>query len=80
MGFSVGKCTPIAALSHKVEFTADAKYDKERHAQWSLEARRDLLLALRWFMADCIDFDFLMGYNLPFDQAYARAHCHWRAT
>lgn len=28
-----------------------------------------MLLALRWLMADAWDYDFMMGYNLPFDQS-----------
>ncbi len=70
VGFAVGKVNKIPDLTHTVQFTADQVYEASKHSQWSIEGRRDLLLALKWFLADCLDYDYLMGYNLPFDQSY----------
>ena len=69
IGFAVGSTTPIERLTHCVNFRADSDWSEETHARWSVEGRRDMLLALRWLMADAWDYDFMMGYNLPFDQS-----------
>ena len=69
IGFAVGSTSPIERLTHCVNFRADDEWSEETHSRWSKEGRRDMLLALRWLMADAWDYDFMMGYNLPFDQS-----------
>lgn len=70
IGFSVGQVDPVKELSHSVQFCADESWSEETHSRWSTEGRRDMLLALRWLLAEAWDYDVLLGYNLPFDQAF----------
>ena len=69
VGFTVGKVNEIKRLSHICSFKADDQWTSQRHSQWSIEGRRDMLLAIKWLIT-VADPDIIEGYNLPFDMSF----------